>query len=610
MTPEPNTTTEPVPTYRLVVGDLKGHLHLISVPLTCDQGFLDPNQAHATHPTKVTLRPTHQTAYFPPINTTQNGPEQQPEPFKLSAIQVLSRGSLHATTSIGVACRRDGRVDVFGLPAPGTTRSDLIVSLRSPTFKINQTRWLAAGVASDAVYAMASDGQLWRIRFTTGELSLHDCATITLAPPSHPLMAAAFTSSVTHIAFGGQDTPLTIVHLDTAFLSPEPELQDTTMATSSPPSIHPPSPDSEGAKAGRKRGRANGRGGNHAWPGQVYKAKRLPPDTLRIERKPNLTSIAFLPPRSMNEQDQEAQQKPHSKTHLLPGSLVLTGTRNGLLRLYDPNPLQTTTSPEEEEKDSDENNPPSAKKPKMTAKPPPPEPSVWLQHLAEFGLVGGGGSKLDAPEFTRALPVYHGGIPGSESGAQVQAQAQANHARTESVLNQSAKAHTWGGAGKVTRAAIRSIYVPADHSGLVYVSDAETGMYLVDWAAGRVVSRVKAPMGTVTSMLCLPLPPLPSSHVDMDSDSDSDSPTQAGMDRLVSVSQDKLVRLHHVPLPQETEHKTRNALAVPPGRVVAHAFVPTATPWCAVWDGDLPVLADPDAGPDGLDAMETVGQSQ
>lgn len=607
MTPEPNsiTTTEPVPTYRLVVGDLKGHLHLISVPLTFGQGPLDPNRAQATHPTKVTLRPTPQTVYYPPIDTNQNGRleqahQQQPEPLKPSAIQVLARGSLHSTTPIGVACRRDGRIDVFGLPAPDTSRSDLILSLRSPTFKINQTRWLAAGVARDAVYAMASDGQLWRMRFTTGDLSLQDCTSITLASPSHPLMAATFTWDVTHVAFGGQDTPLTIVYLETAFSSPEPGSQDTTMTTSSSPSIHPPSPDSEGARAGRKRGRANGRGGNHAWPGQVYQAKRLPPDTLRIERKPNLTSIAFLPPRPTTEQEQEAPEV-NPKTHLLPGTLVLTGTRNGLMRLYDPNPLQITNA---EEDDSDENNPPSAKKLKMATKPNPTEPSVWLHHLAEFGLVGGGGSKLDAPEFTRALPAFHGGVPGSEGGAQAQAQAQASHASTESVLNQSAKAHTWGGAGKVTRAAIRSIYVPSEHSGLVYVSDAETGMYLVDWAAGRVVSRVKAPMGTVTSMLCLPVPPMPASHR-----ADSDS-TQAGtMDRLVSVSQDKLVRLHHVPLPQATEHKTRNVLAVPPGRVVAHAFVPTATPWCAIWDGELPLLADPTAGPDGLDAMETVGQS-
>lgn len=639
------------PAYRLLVGDLKGQLSVVPIPLDGGAGPLDPSQAQAVTPSKLTLRPTDHTVHYPPVPSDDSDARASTKP---AAIQTLAGGQVQGKR-VGVACRRDGKVDVFLWPtasdnSTSASRATLLLALQSPTFRINQTRWLAASVGKDAVYFIASDGQLWRARFdrptssdgpadstkntaqnskcerdtgicgSTGLPVLKDCSSVQVALQSHPLMAATFWTQggdVTHVALGGQDVPLTILHLPDSFPEEAPmetngeaDADDTSMQTASSPPTGLATRSR--ASTGKKRGRssANGREGQNPWPGQVFRAKQLPPDVLRMPRKANLTALAFIPPRnysSLEDQVPEAQHSHvHPHTHLYPGTLVLAGTRNGLLRVYDPNPY-----PPSAHHAADQDDEPQAKKAKTSTPPPHSDSSIWGYHLAEFSLVGGAGTKLDAPEYSRAFPPNHSGsLPGEGEGqAQIQAQAQVAKAADESVLTTGARAHAQiGGAGKVIRAAVRAIHVCPSHPGWVYVSDAETGVYLVDWVQGKVVSRIKAPTGTVTNMVSLPSPPAESRA------EPSKNQHFPSMSRMVSVAQDKLVRLHHVPLPQEVSqgNKNHNAPSVPPARVVAQAFISHATPWSAIWDGQVPSWNDEenDDGDDGLGAMDTVGHTQ
>lgn len=584
----PEPAPGPAPTYRLVAGDLKGGLSILDFPLDDTAGPLDPTKAAGVTPVRLVLRTSGHTA--------EHG--QQPE-GKPGAIQVLVRGSVHGR-SVGIACRRDGRVDVFivrseaeagTVTSPGATPSNprpapVLLAFHASSFRVNQTRWIAAAAAGAEVWMMASNGQLWMARFdhATEDKDVRvDVQSLTLAAPSHPLMASTFLEQngrISHVAFGGQDVPLTIVHLPDVFIPASQAEDDASMATSSP---RPPSQTE--ARNGRKRGRPNGRASAARWPGQVFQAKRLPVDTLRMERKPNLTALAFLPPAEPLPVDET--------TNIVPGTLVLAGTRTGLLRVYDPNPLAVSLDTD----DSDEE--PQAKKPKTTPTPSRPEPVVYGYHIAEFALLGGAGAKLDAPEFHRAFPPNHSGATAG-SLPQEQQVKQVAKAGSRSILAHGSRTLATLGAGKM-RPAVRSITVVATSPGFVYVSDAETGVYLIDWSAGKVVSRIQGPTGTITSMLPLPAP------------SKDVSKSKTPMARMVSVSQDKLVRLHHVPLPCHIERgigpKSSNIPSLPLARVVAQAFVQSATPWCAFWDGILPSFpVREDDGDDGLDAMETVGQ--
>ncbi len=164
-------------------------------------------------------------------------------------------------------------------------------------------------------------------------------------------------------------------------------------------------------------------------------------------------------------------------------------------------------------------------------------------------------------------------------------------------------------------------------AGVALAADASKKVYAIEWAKGKVLGQLKGINGSVNTLLALPPPPPATTTA-----AKGKKEKAAAFSRVISNSQDRLVRLHHLPLwvaaPLDTATKAgsgavetlaRGSIRTP--QLLAQGFAgtamaPTVQLTTAVWDGVRPLTTVEPAGAEGgedeeevdeFDALDTVG---
>lgn len=137
----------------------------------------------------------------------------------------------------------------------------------------------------------------------------------TIPSPLHHVAFYPDDTSVrpTHFASGGEQVLLSIWHVD----------QVIENARAAPASTQEGG-DASVEHAGKKRNALKSSKARELLPGEVWRAKNLPNDHLSLARPPMIRYIAFLP------------RKSECEDAAVPKVLVVVGTKDGKLRVYDP----------------------------------------------------------------------------------------------------------------------------------------------------------------------------------------------------------------------------------------------------------------------------------
>ncbi|KAL9937921.1 hypothetical protein V8E36_003466 [Tilletia maclaganii] len=304
------------------------------------------------------------------------------------AVQKMVGGRLASGHWVLAIARRDASIDVVvPLPQPrwdGDAEGDdtyqpqraiLVHTVTEDNMRVGMERWVGLSIGASGIYSCTSAGAL---RFTpivcqspaggrtTGRtaLSLGNSSTIKL--PNAPLTQVIFTSfssskedtaaeafpqqDPTHFLCGGHEVPLSIWHLQSAFASSAAQgpLAEAARAAAGPSTTLGGAAAREddgaeeeaidlstlSAKQRKRKRQVEARNKTRELrEGEIWRAKALPNDALSLQQKPNISAIAIL---SSGSTDPNASAP---SSLLLPAGLEIgTATRNGMLRIYRPDP--------------------------------------------------------------------------------------------------------------------------------------------------------------------------------------------------------------------------------------------------------------------------------
>jgi ribosome biogenesis protein NSA1 len=326
---------------------------------------------------------------------------------------------------------------------------------------------------------------------------LQDC-TFLYPPPSSSSSSSSESQDPTHFAYGGEEIPLSLWHVDSAFQSSSSNQTQPRASTEKKPP--PPSPSSQqqdgeetlNSKQRKRKRQAEARAAaKELLDGEVFRAKNLANDGLGLPQRAQITSIAFVHSHQKGSEVEGEQEKEEETSALIPKDLwILTGTREGLIRLFHPS-------------------------------------SGVRKRISEFRVT-----------------------PAEQEGNAIKALANAG-----------------------------------ESSGVVYASDASQKVFAVDWRKGKVLGQLKEINGSVTAMQALP-PPLSLSKLGRSPSS------SAPFQRLITSSQDRLLRLHHTPTYasklDSSAPSSSGSASVRDARLYAHAFAAQAPVTAIAWLGNVP----------------------
>ncbi|KDN45950.1 hypothetical protein K437DRAFT_294421 [Tilletiaria anomala UBC 951] len=384
------------------------------------------------------------------------------------AVQRLAQGRLNDDSWVIAVGRRDGTVDVIGLDeqqqgsssSTSVQRGRLLASIRETRMRPGMERWVGMAVGQGAVYSCTSAGAFRAtfLRAVSDSTSLEVAESTELNFPS-PLQDCAFhpAQNPTHFAYGGEEVPLSVWNVKMALSQPTEESPvnngTETAGGAATPAVANENAAQMTAKERKRKRQAQARSkAKELLHGEVFRAKNLPNDALSLPQRPNITALAFAFPSAStstahagsngNETDDDSST---GQNGVPTGCWVLAGTRDGLLRLFEPG-------------------------------------SGVRKQKAEVKLV---------PK-------------GQNEGLAIKALA---------VVSSDAAASRRQGGQLVA-----------------YVADTSKRVYAVDWLKSRVLGQLKGITGTVNAILPLPAPGIG---------------RHEHLKRIVTASQDRLVRLHH-----------------------------------------------------------------
>ncbi|CAD6939794.1 unnamed protein product [Tilletia controversa] len=311
------------------------------------------------------------------------------------AVQKMAGGWLASGHWVLAIARKDASIDVvLPLPQPqpqpqpqsqprradregegeewAPQKAFLIATLTEDNMRAGMERWVGLSVGSSGIYSCTSAGAL---RFTPvvrmkepGEiltvtnLTAGEATVVKLrnAPLTHvvfttlPRTASASASNTnnsdpTHFLCGGHDVPLSIWHLPSAFASTiahgplaiSPAARDASSAVQK---VVPADGAGEGEDAlsgkqkKRKRQIEARNKAKELREGEVWRAKNLPNDALSLQQKPNISAITILSPGTAGPTPTSSNDDDDDIPPLPTGLQIGTATKNGLLRIYQPEP--------------------------------------------------------------------------------------------------------------------------------------------------------------------------------------------------------------------------------------------------------------------------------
>ncbi|CAO1630457.1 unnamed protein product [Parajaminaea phylloscopi] len=332
------------PAYRLFLGDSVGDLKMLR--LQCPPL---PTGHEPPLPVTVALKPR-------PTTTSSSGSGDR-------AVQKMAAGVIAGVGWVIALARRNATIDVV---LPSQPRSDtdadaelqasLLVTISNPKMKAGLQRWVGLAIGSDGVFAATSAGDFAYTRLgPVGQVSDAEASTSTSSRPStstprqisvestqrlelpEPLQSLVFHPQVnpTHFLYGGEEVPLSIWDIGLAF-SPQTRA-GTDDGDAEAATTHSADVEATGNAKLRKRKRqaeAKAKARELLW-GEVWRAKNLPNDALSLPQRPNVTSIAVVESRDQSP-ERPCRDSDQAASHEVPNLLIAVGTRDGLLRLFDP----------------------------------------------------------------------------------------------------------------------------------------------------------------------------------------------------------------------------------------------------------------------------------
>ncbi|WFD06290.1 hypothetical protein MVES1_001635 [Malassezia vespertilionis] len=242
--------------------------------------------------------------------------------------------------------RKNGHVDIIeapssdlhqesGKPAP-SQNAKLLGSIYENRMRVGVERWVNLKITQRGVLSCTSGGFFRYVelaQFLLGhakenkesislssatEEQLDEAAYKWVVPgPLHHVAFYPDTDSPTHFAYGGEQVPLSLWSIKKT-LAQYNKIAATDAGQE----------DQDGAQlvAEKKRSAAS-KGGKHRELlfGEVWRAKNLPNDALSLQRHPLIRSIAFVP-----------SNTPAVTNDSIPETTVIVGTKDGVLRVYEP----------------------------------------------------------------------------------------------------------------------------------------------------------------------------------------------------------------------------------------------------------------------------------
>ncbi|KAE8266867.1 hypothetical protein A4X09_0g5482 [Tilletia walkeri] len=300
------------------------------------------------------------------------------------AVQKMAAGWLASGQWVLAIARRDASVDVvLPLPQPRSRnggveaeedegepqRAVLIASYTEDNMRAGMERWVGLKVGSSGIYACTSAGALRYMPILTKDaeatstqashVDLVAGESTVLKLPNAPLTHVLFTtlphvevlstdsksnSDPTHFLCGGQEVPLSIWHLPSAFastLAQGPLVKPITAPATNDASVTTEKEvggeeELSGKQKKRKRQVEARNKAKELREGEVWRAKNLPNDALSLQQKPLISAIAILCPGVPSPTITTAST---DEPPALPAGLQIgTATKTGLLRIYAPEP--------------------------------------------------------------------------------------------------------------------------------------------------------------------------------------------------------------------------------------------------------------------------------
>lgn len=325
------------PSYRFFLGDAQGQMKVWRAPYSA-----------------VPLPPTE---HGPLPEIVQLGGSSAKLPDESAAVQKMAAGVIEKVGWVVAIARRNATIDVVMPSEDGSAAAVLIGTIKNDKMKAGLQRWVGLAIGKQGIYAATSAGDFTfsAVRKTL-ESSSASGATAYEVEVAHrlalpePLQAVAFYPSTdpSHFLYGGEEIPLSIWHIETALSPPTSSGEEgkgsvgNGNAAEGEEYIAPegelatPQAGAAGENAKmRKRKRqaeAKAKARELLW-GEVWRAKNLPNDALSLPRRPNITSVAVV---AANGRSDDADDGHESESPSVPDWTVAVGTRDGLVRVFEP----------------------------------------------------------------------------------------------------------------------------------------------------------------------------------------------------------------------------------------------------------------------------------
>ncbi|PWN28225.1 hypothetical protein BDZ90DRAFT_231974 [Jaminaea rosea] len=328
------------PSYRFFLGDAEGQLKSWSTP--CPP------------------LPADYQAQLPQVLPLSN---RQQSHSAETAVQRMASGIIEGIGFVLAIARRNATIDVVLPPSasddPSTSHATLLVTIKNDKMKAGLQRWVGLAVGSNCIYAATSAGNFTKTVLSqdngSSASSSSSSATprrpLSIASTHHltlpePLQSLVFhpASNPTSFLYGGEEIPLSIWNIETAFSTPPSQAEASDDGYTAPngeeqtPAAATGGAGGENAKMRKRKRQAEARAkAKELLWGEVWRAKNLPNDALSLPQRPNITSIAVL----ADSEDTPASPGQASSSESPERSSILkfkvaVGTRDGLLRVFDP----------------------------------------------------------------------------------------------------------------------------------------------------------------------------------------------------------------------------------------------------------------------------------
>lgn len=233
--------------------------------------------------------------------------------------------------------RKNATIDIV-IPSSASPAKLVTTIDNSSKMKAGLQRWVGLAVAPHGVYACTSAGD-WTLSSITTEA---DEAVVQVTPRlalPEPLQSCSFHPSYDPkwFAYGGEEVPLSCWGIEQVISGrsqeahhqadgEDDESQTTEYTAPNGDEVDTTVPTLNSKQRKRKRQVEARAKAKELLPGELWRAKNLPNDALSLPQRPNVTSIAFL---------QDAADADRTRSSSLPFQIA-TGTRDGLIRIYDP----------------------------------------------------------------------------------------------------------------------------------------------------------------------------------------------------------------------------------------------------------------------------------